>query len=77
MAVEGARHILSGDHIRLDGETETVEVTATHHSPGEVRIDAMTCGSEVRQLVLLPDDAVMVSFYSDGWDDEEDSDAVS
>lgn len=71
MAVEEARHILSGDHIRLDGERETMEVTAVHNSPSEVRISALTGGSEIRQLVFLPDDAVLVSFYSDGWADEE------
>lgn len=70
MSVEEARHVLAGDHIQPDDGGPTMEVVATHNSPSQSVITVLTDGSEIRVLDYLPDDPVLVSIYSDSWDEE-------
>ena len=67
MSVEEARHVLSGDWIRIDcGGTEVdCEVSCTVHGPGSSVIGVMLA-DECRRLEMLPDDPVMVTHYEEG-----------
>lgn len=67
MAVEEARHVLTGDWIAIEDERwgEGVEVTATEHAPGESRLCCLGAESQHFSLVFLPDDPVMVLHYAD------------
>ena len=70
MSVEEARHVLCGDHIQPADDGPTMEVIATHNSSSESLITVLTPRFEMRVLVYLPDDPVLVSIYSDFWDAE-------
>ena len=70
MSVEEASSVLSGDHIQPDDGGPPMEVIFTHHSPSKSVITVLTPGSDIRVLEYLPDDPVLVSIYSDSWDEE-------
>lgn len=71
MAVESASSVRAGDRIRIDdGGTEVeCEVEGTANAPGMTVIGVMLA-DEYRQFEMLPDDSVMVTFYSEGYADE-------
>jgi hypothetical protein len=67
MAVEEARHVLSGDWIAIDyGGTEVeCEVVCTVHGASDSVIGVMLA-DDYQRLEMLPDDPVMVVHYSGG-----------
>lgn len=69
MAVEEARHVLSGDWIAVDysGTEVQCEVACTVHGPGESVLGVMMA-DEYRRLVMRPDDPVNVVHYANEGD---------
>ena len=67
MSDEEARHVLSGDWIRIDWDGTEVdcEVSCTVHGPGSSVIGVMLA-DEYRRLEMLPDDPVVVTHYEEG-----------
>lgn len=66
MSVEIASDVLQGDRIRLDDDERQpeMEVTSTEHSPTESVLCVLDDAGVYRRLVFLPDDPIMVIYYS-------------
>lgn len=67
MAVEEARHVLSGDWITLDASSiccPEMEVTATEHSRRSSVIWVRLVGLYCKRFEFLPDDPVKVVHYA-------------
>jgi uncharacterized protein YodC (DUF2158 family) len=71
MSVEEARHVLTGDHIQAEDGGPTLIVVCTHHSPSQSVITALMAeGPAMLVLEYLPDDPVLVLFYSNAPEEE-------
>ncbi|NDC54806.1 MAG: hypothetical protein EBZ74_11125 [Planctomycetia bacterium] len=66
MSVENASSVLSGDRIRLDDDERQpgMKVTSTENGPNESVLCVLDDAGGYRRLVFLPDDSVMVTYYS-------------
>jgi hypothetical protein len=66
MAVEEASEVRVGDRIRLGDRRSGpgLEVTAARHGTSESVIYVRVAGLYCQRLEFLPDDAVMVTYYS-------------